>query len=230
MEPPHKLPSKAGWHEDEAGRPIQVAVEPRQFRTPEKRVPIDNWPFRSTWVLKNQKWTQLEDRVRYKTLDDPRAPIKGCIEKGIFRFESEFKAAPSPVGSVHDAPGTNMISKSSTLLPVVTPGRGALATPLSVLVPGRERRSWGGRSPSPLASLRYQEEKSENSVVSLMGLLNPFPSLSTMTMTSAVHLIPIATTTAALRAVPRRQTGTGGRRLEDSSDLPKTCVPRGQLP
>ena len=32
---PEGLPGKAGWHEDENGRPVCVVKEAKQFRTPE---------------------------------------------------------------------------------------------------------------------------------------------------------------------------------------------------
>ena len=37
VETPEGLPSKVGWHEDTCGNPIQIAKEPKFFRTPESK-------------------------------------------------------------------------------------------------------------------------------------------------------------------------------------------------
>ena len=102
--PPEGLPSKPGKHEEDLGRPILVANQPRQFRTPERFVDPKIWPYRSTWVLKNGGWTNLEVHVEYALLPDPRGCIKHCVEKGIFRFECDLKAAAAGTGTI---PGTS---------------------------------------------------------------------------------------------------------------------------
>jgi hypothetical protein len=84
-----------------------VAKDVRRFRTPEGQVPPELWPYRSTWVSKNGKWVQLEDRVCWSNLADPKAKIEGCVDKGIFRFESEFKATPAEGGATGACPGSD---------------------------------------------------------------------------------------------------------------------------
>ena len=49
-------------------------------------LPID-WPLRSTWALHRGAWTQLENRVKYASLELPNAPLKPSAEKLITRFE-----------------------------------------------------------------------------------------------------------------------------------------------
>ncbi len=51
IETPEGLPSKAGWHEDENGRPVCVVEEAKQFRTPEFKCDPKIWTFRTTWLL-----------------------------------------------------------------------------------------------------------------------------------------------------------------------------------
>ncbi len=87
-----------GWQEDEQGRQILGVKEPKRFKTPEKRVSSTDWPFRSTWVLRDGKWRQVEDRVMWIDLEDRTAIIRPYAEKAFFRFESIHKgrtAAPT---------------------------------------------------------------------------------------------------------------------------------------
>ena len=46
-----------------------------------------DWPLRSTWALHRGAWTQLEDPVKYASLELPNAPLKPSAEKLITRFE-----------------------------------------------------------------------------------------------------------------------------------------------
>ena len=76
IETPEGLPTKAGWHEDDSGRPVQVVKEAKQFRTPENRVVDANlWPFSTMWLLNNGAWTKIEDNIIWKDLQHPRADI-----------------------------------------------------------------------------------------------------------------------------------------------------------
>ena len=90
-ENPEGLPTKLGWHEDDEGRPVQVANEARMFRTPMAKYAAADWPLRSTWALHRGAWTQLENRVKYASLELLLAPLKPSVEKLITRFE-EYRA------------------------------------------------------------------------------------------------------------------------------------------
>ena len=57
------------------------------FRTPMPRYLSEDWPFRSTWSLQRGVWTQLEDHVRYVSLELPNAPLKPSADELITRFE-----------------------------------------------------------------------------------------------------------------------------------------------
>ena len=87
LQTPEGMPTKPGWHEDDEGRPVQVAQEARMFRTPMPRYAAADWPLRSTWALHRFAWTQLEDPVKFASLELPNAPLKPSAEKLITRFE-----------------------------------------------------------------------------------------------------------------------------------------------
>ncbi len=97
VETPEGLPSKAGWHEDENGRPVCVTTEAKQFRTPEFTCDHKVWMFRTTWLLQNGAWVKVEDRVRWTDLQTSRADIRPIANKAIFRFESQLVAAGAQV-------------------------------------------------------------------------------------------------------------------------------------
>ncbi len=97
IETPEGLPSKAGWHEDENGRPVCVIKEAKQYRTPEFKCDPKVWMFRTTWLLQNGAWVKVEDRVRWKDLQNSRADIRPIANKAIFRFESQLVAAGAQV-------------------------------------------------------------------------------------------------------------------------------------
>ncbi len=96
VETPEGIPSKVGWHEDSCGNPIQVAKDPKLFRTPEARFDGEAWPYRTTWILRMNAWTKVEDKVKWSKLSEPKAIIKPIAEKAIFKFEKDIKlGAPS---------------------------------------------------------------------------------------------------------------------------------------
>ncbi len=97
IETPEGLPSKAGWHEDESGRPVCVVKEAKQFRTPEFKCDPKVWMFRTTWLLQNGAWVKVENRVRWKDLQNSRLDIRPVAAKAIFRFESQLVAAGAQV-------------------------------------------------------------------------------------------------------------------------------------
>ena len=66
IETPEGLPSKAGWNEDESGRPVCVVKEAKQFRMPEFKCDPKVWMFRTMWLLQNSAWVKVENRVRWK--------------------------------------------------------------------------------------------------------------------------------------------------------------------
>ena len=97
IETPEGLPSKAGWHEDESGRPVCVVKEAKQFRTPEFKCDPKVWMFRTTWLLQNGAWVKVENSVRWKDLPNSRCDIRPIATKAIFRFESQLVAAGAQV-------------------------------------------------------------------------------------------------------------------------------------
>jgi hypothetical protein len=104
VETPEGLPSKVGWHEDPCGNPVQVAKEPKLYRTPEAKYDGKTWPYRTTWILRRNEWTKVEDRVRWSKLSDPKSVIKPFAEKAIFRFENDVKLSVPGVAVFTNVP------------------------------------------------------------------------------------------------------------------------------
>ncbi len=71
--------------------------EAKQYRTPEFKCDPNVWMSRTTWLLQNGAWVKVEDRVRWKDLQNSRADIRPLANKAIFRFESQLVAAGAQV-------------------------------------------------------------------------------------------------------------------------------------
>ncbi len=91
VETPEGLPTKVGWHEDTCGNPIQIAKEPKCFRTPEAKFDGKTWPYRTTWVLRRNEWTKVEDRVCWGKHENLKCLLTPMAEKAIFKFENDVK-------------------------------------------------------------------------------------------------------------------------------------------
>jgi hypothetical protein len=57
---PEGLTLGPGWRQDEQNRPYIVAKYPNQFRTVSEKYSVDEWPYRSTWILVDKVWKQIE--------------------------------------------------------------------------------------------------------------------------------------------------------------------------
>lgn len=75
----HRLSEASGWH-FEKDVAIQVARNAKSFRSPEPRLDPKKYPLRSSYGRFDHtsgfsEWKILEDRVPYKELGNPQAPI-----------------------------------------------------------------------------------------------------------------------------------------------------------
>jgi len=55
-----------GWHYDTRRRPVLVVDDAWAMRTPTPRHSGDAWPFRSSWALRQGRWTQLKDHIEWR--------------------------------------------------------------------------------------------------------------------------------------------------------------------
>ena len=77
------LGSELGTHDNDDGTQHSVVREPKLFRNPKKI----NLNRRSTWSLKNNEWTQVEDGTEWKNC--PNTKFEDWTEKAVFYFWEE---------------------------------------------------------------------------------------------------------------------------------------------
>ena len=68
-----KLVDRQGWHTDAAGNPVLVSQKAWAFRTPESKLDVQKYPFRTTWGRFDGTWKCLEKEVKWVELDNPNS-------------------------------------------------------------------------------------------------------------------------------------------------------------
>ena len=68
-----KLVNTQGWQKDEAGNPVVVSQKAWAYRTPEARLDVQRYPFRTTWGRFEGIWKCLEKDVKWIELDNPNS-------------------------------------------------------------------------------------------------------------------------------------------------------------
>ena len=68
-----KFVNTQGWQRDEAGNPVVVSQKAWAYRTPEARLDVQKYPFRTTWGRFDGKWKCLEKDVKWIDLDNPNS-------------------------------------------------------------------------------------------------------------------------------------------------------------
>ena len=87
-----KLVGTQGWQRDEAGNPVLVSQKAWAYRTPEARLDIQQYPFRTTWARFDGVWKCLEKEVRWHALDNPNSYLmEAPAELLVTLFQSRTK-------------------------------------------------------------------------------------------------------------------------------------------
>ena len=68
-----RLVDRQGWHTDDAGNPVLVSQKAWAFRTPESKLDVQKYPFRTTWGRFDGTWKCLEKEVKWVELDNPNS-------------------------------------------------------------------------------------------------------------------------------------------------------------
>ena len=87
-----RLVDAQGWQRDDAGNPVIVSQKAWAYRTPEAKLDIGKYPFRTTWGKFDGAWQCLEKDVRWSDLDNPNGYLRHApAELLITVFQSKTK-------------------------------------------------------------------------------------------------------------------------------------------
>ncbi|MCP4377402.1 MAG: Ty1/Copia family ribonuclease HI [bacterium] len=93
---PDGLPTKAGWHECTDAW-ILAKKEPLLLHVPEcTRFDHSEFPYRTTWVLRNGEWSCVEKFQEYEKILEPKARIEPVSDKAIFVYSKSQNPKLTP--------------------------------------------------------------------------------------------------------------------------------------